>query len=146
MIKMADLDKSQFNICSSFTLSWDDINCLVLLYQPIIGSEAMSLYFTFNSLILRKNLESEKLSHIFLYDMLGYDEKKFVYYRHVLEAIGLLTTYYDDNSYVYLLSAPLSPKKFLSDGVLGVMLCSKVGYDVFNSLRASFKVVKLLSK
>lgn len=143
---MADLDKSQFNICSSFTLSWDDINCLVLLYQPIIGSEAMSLYFTLNSLISRKNLESETYSHIFLYDMLGLDEKKFLSLRHILEGIGLITTYKDDSSYVYLLASPLSPKKFLSDGVLGVMLCSKVGMDVFNSLRSNFKVVKLDKK
>ncbi len=146
MIKMADLDKSQFNICSSFTLSWDDINCLVLLYQPIIGPEAMALYFTFNSLILRKSLDSETFSHIFLYDMLGYDTKKFLKLRQILEAIGLITTYYNDDSYVYLLSSPLSPKRFLSDGVLGVMLCSKVGMEVFNQLRSSFKVVKLDKK
>lgn len=63
--------------------------------------------------------------------MLGIDSQTFLKRRKILEAIGLLSTYANNESYIYLICPPLSPKSFISDGVLGVMLCSKVGENVF---------------
>lgn len=136
-------NNSKFNICASFNLSLDDINCLTLLYQPLIGTQACMLYLTLNSLILNKDLNSKEYTHIFLYDMLNIDEKSFLSSRKILEGIGLLSTYKNDNEYIYLICSPLSPKAFISDGVLGVMLYSKVGEVVFNNIINRFKVVKI---
>lgn len=139
-------NNSKFNICASFNLSLDDINCVSLLYQPLIGPEACALYLTLNSLILRSNLKSLEFNHIFLYDMLGIDSQTFLKRRKILEAIGLLSTYANNESYIYLICPPLSPKSFISDGVLGVMLCSKVGENVFLDLKNRFTVEKIDKK
>lgn len=136
-------NNSKFNICASFNLSLDDINCLTLLYQPLIGSDALTLYLTLNSLIQNTDLKSSSYNHLFLYDMLNIDEKKFLSVRKILEGIGLLSTYKNENDYIYLICSPLTPKAFISDGVLGVMLYSKVGEVVFNNLINRFKVVKI---
>lgn len=136
-------NNSKFNICASFNLSLDDINCVSLLYQPLIGPEACALYLTLNSLVLRSNLKSQEFNHIFLYDMLGIDGSIFLKRRKILEAIGLLSTYMNGDSYIYLICPPLSPKSFISDGVLGVMLCSKVGENVFMDLKNRFTVEKI---
>ena len=77
-------NNSKFNICASFNLSLDDINCVSLLYQPLIGPEACALYLTLNSLILRSNLKSLEFNHIFLYDMLGIDSQTFLKRRKIL--------------------------------------------------------------
>lgn len=136
-------NNSKFNIYASFNLSLDDINCVSLLYQPLIGPEACALYLTLNSLVLRSNLKSLAFSHIFLYDMLGIDSATFIKRRKILEAIGLLSTYVNEDSYIYLICPPMSPKSFISDGVLGVMLCSKVGENVFMELKNRFTVEKI---
>ncbi len=136
-------NNSKFNICASFNLSLDDINCVSLLYQPLIGPEACALYLTLNSLVLRSNLKSQEFNHIFLYDMLGIDCQTFLKRRKILEAIGLLSSYSNGDSYIYLICPPLSPKSFISDGVLGVMLCSKVGENVFLDLKNRFTVEKI---
>lgn len=136
-------NNSKFNIYASFNLSLDDVNCVSLLYQPLIGPEACALYLTLNSLVLRNNLKSQEYQHIFLFDMLGLDGTTFLKRRKILEGIGLLSTYQKDDSYIYLICPPLSPKSFISDGVLGVMLCSKVGEEIFMDLKSRFAVEKI---
>ena len=141
MIKLSHLDK--FNTVASFSLTNDDMHCLSLLYQPIIGSEALALYMTFTSLIERRNFESSEYNHSFLFDLLGISVNKFMKNRQILEAVGLLSTYKKDDSYIYLLCPPFTAKQFLSDGVLGLYLYSKVGEVIFNDLRQRFKVRKI---
>lgn len=136
------LDKnSKFNIYSTYTLSNDDVSVLSLLYAPLIGSDSLMLYLGFQSLLERNNLKSEVLIHQDLFDIYSITDKDFLLARYKLEAIGLLTTYVDnEGSYTYCLSAPLTAKNFIKDATLGLYLYSNVRKDTFDYLYNHFKL------
>lgn len=140
-MKLDKLDK--FNISSSTSLSSDDLYSLTLLYQPLIGSEALGIYLMFNSLLERSNMQSQAFTHADFWDILGLDETKFLNSRLKLEAIGLISTFIKDNDYIYLLKPPLTPKQFIADGTLGIYLYSKIGEKMFMYLVDRFKINKI---
>ncbi|MGM9971810.1 MAG: DnaD domain protein [Anaeroplasmataceae bacterium] len=140
MITIDKLDK--FNIYASSSLSTDDYNSLSLLYQPLIGSQALFVYEALASLIERNGLRSESLYYVNLLDLLGLDEKTFNDSRLKLEAIGLMETFSNNDDYVLLLKIPLTPTQFLVDSVFGVYLKSKVGDKMFDYLTDHFKIEK----
>ena len=74
------------------SLSIDDLNVLSLLYMPIIGNRAYTLYMTFYSALNRSsNTRVVKLSDIT--DLFGITVNVLTQERKKLEAIGLLNTY-----------------------------------------------------
>ena len=88
------------------SLSIDDLNVLSLLYMPIIGSRAYTLYMTMYSALNRSsNTRVVLVSDIV--DLFGIKIATFELERKRLEAIGLMATYFKDNEYVFLLKAPL---------------------------------------
>ena len=141
---MEALINNKMNIVSSFNLSSDDVATISLLYSPLIGSEATNLYLTLQALMERNNLKSESYTHEEIFTLLSLTEKKFLKARFQLEGIGLFTTYIDDKEdYLYVLSAPLSPKNFIKDATLGLYLYSKVGKETFDKIYNHFKIEKL---
>lgn len=132
------LDK--FNVISSCNLSSDDIYSLTLLYKPLIGNEALSIYLSFNSMLERSRLKSSEMFHIDYYDMQNINEKEFYDARLRLEAIGLLTTYKNEDSYIYIIKTPMTPKQFLIDGTFGLYLYSKIGDKMFKYLLQLFRI------
>ena len=90
---------SKLNIYTSFSLSNDDVQTLSLLYAPLIGSDAFSLYMYFNSLLERNKLECESLTHKDLFTIFSLKPKTFLEARFKLEAVGLLRTYYSEEEY-----------------------------------------------
>lgn len=141
---MEALINKKMNIVSSFNLSSDDVATISLLYSPLIGSEATNLYLTLQALMERNNLKSESYTHEEIFTLLSLTEKKFLKARFQLEGIGLFTTYIDDKEdYLYVLSAPLSPKNFIKDATLGLYLYSKVGKETFDKIYNHFKIEKL---
>ena len=121
------------------SLSIDDLNVLSLLYMPIIGNRAYTLYMTFYSALNRSsNTRVVKLSDIT--DLFGITVNALTIERKKLEAIGLLNTYYKENEYVYLLKAPLSARSFFKDGVLAIYLRNRVGEILFDKLVNIFKL------
>ena len=121
------------------SLSIDDLNVLSLLYMPIIGNRAYTLYMTFYSALNRSsNTRVVKQSDII--DLFGITIKTLNDERKKLEAIGLLNTYYKDDEYVYLLKAPLSARSFFKDGVLSIYLKNRVGDALFDKLVGIFKL------
>lgn len=132
------LDK--LNIVSSCNLSCDDISSLSLLYKPLIGDNAVSLYLVMANLLSRNNLKSEQMFHSDLYDLTMTSEETFYNARLKLEGIGLLSSYKDSEEYYYLIKEPLTPKQFLVDGILGSYLYSAVGQKMFNFLVDHFKI------
>ena len=121
------------------SLSIDDLNVLSLLYMPIIGNRAYTLYMTFYSALNRSsNTRVVKLSDIT--DLFGITINTLTTERKKLEAIGLLNTYYKENEYVYLLKAPLSARSFFKDGVLAIYLKNRVGESLFDKLVSIFKL------
>lgn len=121
------------------SLSIDDLNVLSLLYMPIIGNRAYTLYMTFYSALNRSsNTRVVKLGDIT--DLFGITINVLTTERKKLEAIGLLNTYYKENEYVYLLKAPLSARSFFKDGVLAIYLKNRVGEALFDRLVSIFKL------
>ncbi len=135
---------SKFSVYSSFTLSNDDVNIIFLLYAPLIGPEAVTLYCSFQSLLERNNLKSEKLTHQDLFDLYSLKAESFKKARYKLEGIGLLITYLnEENEYIYILCPPLTAKNFIKDATLGLFLYSKVNKDTFDFITNHFKIEKI---
>ena len=134
---------SKLNIYTSFSLSNDDVQTLSLLYAPLIGSDAFSLYMYFNSLLERNKLECESLTHKDLFTIFSLKPKTFLEARFKLEAVGLLRTYYSEEEYIYILNAPLTAKSFIKDVSLGLYLYTKLNKELYDYIYSHFKIAKI---
>ena len=121
------------------SLSIDDLNVLSLLYMPIIGSRAYTLYMTLYS-ALNRSSNTRVVSVSDIVDLFGIKIQTFELERKRLESIGLMATYYKDNEYVLLLKAPLSARHFFNDCVLGAYLKNRVGEVLFEKLVNLFRI------
>src|SRR5690606_30429549 len=135
--------RQTFTIMSQSALSSDEWKVLGLLYQPLMGTLAFSLYHTFYHLLNQKNYRSEVFTHQFLSDLLNEKYDKLKDAKDRLEALNLLSTYQDQEHFVYQLKTPLSPRGFFKDTVLGQFLATELGNKVFDQLQAVFKVEKM---
>ena len=134
---------SKLNIYTSFSLSNDDVQTLSLLYAPLIGSDAFSLYMYFNSLLERNKLACESLTHKDLFTIFSLKPKTFLEARYKLEAVGLLRTYYSEDEYIYILNAPLTAKSFIKDVSLGLYLYTKLNKELYDYIYSHFKIAKI---
>lgn len=142
MIKTFDMHDS-ITIYASTTLNSDDVNVITLLYSPLIEADAYKMYMTLHALLNRSSLTSHTLLHKEILDILGLNSKTFAEARLKLEAIGLLSTYKNENEYIFLLKSPLTAKGFLSDGVLGMYLYSLLGDSEFRRIQKLFQITKV---
>ncbi len=141
---MASVDKLEnFTVYCSSILNHEDVNVLTLLYNPLIKTDAYNLYMLFASLVERASLKSFTSKHQFLLDMTLLNQEQFYNARIKLEAVGLLTTLYNDSSYIYILKSPFTAKQFLVDGVLGTFLYSELGQTSFKQLLKMFSIAKV---
>ncbi|MDE6241102.1 MAG: DnaD domain protein [Anaeroplasmataceae bacterium] len=140
---MEALAPKKLNIYSSFSLSSDDVSTLSLLYAPLIGGDAVMLYFGLESLLERNNLKSETYTHQEILDLFNLTEKSFLKARYQLEGIGLLITYEAGDETLYVISAPLSPKNFIKDATLGLYLSAKIGKELSDKVYNHFKIEKI---
>ncbi len=132
-----------FTVYSSTTLNQEDLNVLTLLYNPLIKNDAYNVYMLLNSLVERATLKSFTAKHQFLFDMTLLNSEAFYNARVKLEAIGLLTTLYNDNSYIYVIKPPYTAKQFLVDGILGTFLHAEIGQANFKQLFKLFNIPKI---
>ena len=133
----------RITIYASTTLNSDDVNVITLLYSPLIEADAYKMYMTLHALLNRSSLTSHTLLHKEILDILGLNSKTFAEARLKLEAIGLLSTYKNENEYIFLLKSPLTAKGFLSDGVLGMYLYSLLGDSEFKRIQKLFQITKV---
>ncbi len=134
----------QFKITTYCNISTDERNVVTLLYQPLIGVDAFSLYMTLWSLLDRKKLKSAKYYNSKLCDMLDITIDELFAARTRLEAIGLLDVYAseDNTRLLYELKAPLTAESFIKGATLGSYLYQKVGEQEFNDLTSMFRISK----
>ncbi len=135
--------KHTFSIITQSALSSDEWKVLGLLYQPLMGVLAFSLYHSFYHLLNQKNYQSEVFTHQFLSDLLNEKLDKLNEAKEKLEALNLLNSYQDQEHFVYQLKSPLTPRGFLKDTVLGQFLSTELGPKMFNQLTTLFKVDKV---
>lgn len=107
-----------------------DRDTMVNLYQPLIGHEAVSLYFT-----LWSESNNQKIipsaSHESLFVKTQFTVGEFVKARKALEAVGLLKTYLettnDGRLFHYELYAPKTPNDYFNDTLLYGLLIKCIG-------------------
>jgi len=124
----------------------EDQDVLVKLYEPVIGSTAISLFFTLWSDLDILNIMSTERTHHNLMSSKRLKLEDILEAREKLEGIGLMKTYFkegDINSYVYELYSPLEPDEFFSNPILFATLESNVGKRDFNRLLKYFTVPKI---
>ena len=107
-----------------------DRDTMVNLYQPLIGHEAMSLYFT-----LWSEANNQKIiptaSHESLFAKTQFTVGEFIKARKALEAVGLLKTYLettnDSRFFHYELYSPKTPNDYFNDTLLYGLLIKCIG-------------------
>ncbi len=114
---------------------------IISLYEPIIGVEAVSLYFT-----LWQDLETAsqdtKYNHHHLMATLKLGLAPVTNARRSLESVGLLRTYYKEgevNDYYYEIYSPLTPYEFFNHPIFSVILYNNIGSIEYESLMKYYK-------
>ena len=116
---------------------------LMKLYQPIIGSVAISLYFTLWSNLDTSQIISTEYTHHNLMAIMRLKLEDILEAREKLEAIGLLKTYVKKdniNNYIYELYSPLDPDEFISNPILSTTLASNIGQIEYEKIINFFKM------
>jgi len=117
------------------------VSNLIHLYQPIIGTEAISLYLTFTYQVSQLRGLSEQSLHRQLMSQLNLSLPAIIKARKLLEAVGLLkTTRYanrekDEHLFYYKISMPLDSFQFFQSDILSVLLLNRIGKSNFQSLQ-----------
>ena len=136
--------KDLFQTIIAEPLSNKEQEVLALLYQPIIGAQAFSLYLTLLSEISIATGMSEELFHSELITVLDMSIKQIETARLKLEGIGLLDTFikvesYEDKKYFYRLNHPETAERFFKDEVLALTLLNIVGQRKMDKLFKRFQ-------
>jgi len=114
---------------------------LTHLYQPLIGIQAVMLYFTLlHEIDFQKN--SGMQTHHTLMNYMNMPLDDLYKARLKLEGIGLLNTYQQNESkdqhYIYELLSPFSPRNFFKDAMLSQLLYHHLGGKKYEQLRTHF--------
>ena len=126
-----------------------DKKIINMLYQPIIGYQAVALYLTLLSDLDKKEDVSVERTHYHLMTNMQLKLDEILSSREKLEAIGLLKTYYKEdhiNNYIYELYSPISPSEFINHPILGVILYNNLGKKEYIDVCNYFKVTKINTK
>ncbi len=145
-MKQSILPADVYVVVNKSVLNENDRFVLTTLYQPIIGSSALSLYFTLWSDLNKSIFLSCEYTHHHLMDFMNLKLEEIISSRKKLEAIGLLKTYLkqgDVNSYIYEIYSPLSCVEFFSNPILSSSLLSCVGKKEYQNLINYFRIPKI---
>ena len=142
-IKNYSIDNTAFTIFVDNTLTDLDRKVLTHCYLPIIGDKALSIYLTLFTMLDPGAQESNVLTHSQLLKIIGIPKTKFVNERRKLEAVGLLSTYYKDSHFIYVLKSVLSPYEFFNNHDLVRVLGSILGQDDLDMLAYNFLLRRL---
>ena len=142
------LPADTYIVVSKTITSDEDRKRISLLYQPIIGHTAVSLYLTLLD-DLSKTIMSEEYTHHHLVSTMQLKLNDIIIAREKLEAVGLLKTYVKEenvNNYVYVIYSPLSVNDFLNHPILGIVLYNNLGKKEYDKLLNYFKIPKVSLK
>ncbi|MFV0558502.1 MAG: DnaD domain protein [Enterococcus sp.] len=130
--------KDLYRVNQRTPLSQEGEQALLYLYQPIIGSDALALYFN----LVGDALSGQEYTHLDILNGINLGLQPFLAARYKLEGLGLLKTYQEDLELgpmlTYELLAPLNPQAFLAEQLLAHLLLSQVGQRKFDQLVARF--------
>lgn len=138
-----------YTVINKTVITEKDKKIISILYQPIIGFAAISLY---NALLTDLDIQevmSEDLTHHHLITKMQLKLEDIVIAREKLEAVGLLKTYIKQdniNQYVYSIYSPLTAQEFFNHPILNIVLYNNVGKKEYEKLLNSFKPPKVILK
>ena len=124
----------------------DDRTILTMLYQPLVGPQAIMLYFSLWSDLDRSELMSTEHTHHHLATSMQISLQEIEEARKKLEAIGLLKTYYKEeniNTYIYQLYSPIKANDFFNHPILNVVLYNNLGKTEYEKTKNYFKMPKI---
>lgn len=142
MDKVSLLPADMYTVVSKTILNLEDRDNLIMLYEPIMGPLAVSLYLTLWRDLKNNSFKSEEYNHHHLMCLMKLDLKSIKEARCALESLGLLKTYVkqgDIYSYVYELYSPMSPREFLNHPVLNVVLYNNIGKMEYDAIKKSYE-------
>lgn len=138
------LPADTYTVVNRTMLSAEDRKNIIALYEPIIGSTSVSLYFTLWNDLDKLEIISNDLNHHHLMSIMKLDLDTLKKARQSLEAVGLIRTFYKEgnvNSYVYELYSPMSPKEFLNHPILNVVLYNNIGKNEYDKIKNLYQCV-----
>ena len=140
------LPADTFVVVNRTILSDNDRKIISMLYQPIMGSIATSLYYTLWADLNKSELLSNEYTHHHLMTSLRIKMDAIITSRKKLEAIGLVKTFIkkgESNSYVYELYSPISASEFFNHPILNIVLYNNIGKKEYEDLLSYFKVPRI---
>ncbi len=140
------LPADTFVVVNRTILNENDRRIISMLYQPIIGSTAVSLYYTLWADLDKTELLSCEYTHHHLMTSLRIKMDAIVNARKKLEAVGLLKSYVkmgSSNSYVYEIFSPISASEFFNHPILNIVFYNNVGKKEYESVLKYFRVPKI---
>lgn len=134
--------KNIYQVKKEQPLTQEGQQALLYLYQPIIGGDAMSLYFCLIGDAADKT--AEEFTHLDLLNAMDVGLPRFFEARKRLEGIGLLRSFQKNDPefgkmLLYELYEPLHPQIFFREQLMSFLLLSKVGEDKFQQLMRRFR-------
>ena len=121
----------------------EDRKIITSLYLPVIGTDAVMLYFMLWAYLDSLSIVSSDFTHQKLVSNLRITIGEVEEARNKLEAIGLIKVLVKDgniNNYIYELYSPASATEFLSHPILNVVLYSNIGKKEYDNLIKTFKM------
>ena len=141
------LPADTYTVINKTILTENDRKILTMLYQPIIGSDSINLFFTLWMDLDKNEFMSIEENHHHLMTSMSMPLDKIVTAREKLEAIGLLKTFFkekeDSNNYVYELFSPISASEFFSHPILNIVLYNAVGKSEYQRITNYFKIPRI---
>ncbi|MBR3146244.1 MAG: DnaD domain protein [Bacilli bacterium] len=149
MKNIAVLPADTYTVINKSIITSYDKKIITMLYQPIIGYTAVSLYNTLLDDLEKSQMMSEDLTHHHLMNTMQLRLEDILISREKLEAVGLIKTYMKKdniNQYVYLVYSPISANEFFNHPVLNVVLYNNLGKKEYEKVKNYFKVPKIVLK
>ena len=143
------LPADTYTVINKSIITSYDKKLITMLYQPIIGYTAVSLYHTLLDDLEKSEMMSEDLTHHHLMTTMQLRLEDILISREKLEAVGLLKTFMKKdniNQYVYLVYSPISANEFFNHPVLNIVLYNNLGKKEYEKVKNYFKVPKVVLK
>ena len=135
-----------FIVTNKTVLNNNDLSILLNLYQPLVGNEAISLYYTLWSYLDKSEAISNEWTHHHLLTNMQITISEIDDARVKLEALGLLKTYRKEgnvNSYIYEMYSPMSASEFINNPVLATALYNSIGKLEYEKIISFYKIPSL---
>ena len=143
------LPADTYTVINKTMLNDKDKKILSMLYQPIIGNTAVSLYYTLLDDLDKQEVMSDDFTHYHLICTMQLKLEDIVVAREKLEAVGLLKSYFKKDriqQYVYLLYSPILPAEFFNHPILNVVLFNNLSKKEYEKVLSYFKVPRVSLK